>query len=348
MKPTSRLILALALATSTVSRAQDAAPAATLTDQQVNTIMQQLKELEKTIEQQRGGSLASIIQKINAGAASDAAAMNFFEECEKVLIERQDIDRGEARKREQAAERQNERRTDTKKENGQDQGDFATAVRLQLRYLALTLEAHETKDIEKMVPKLTAFVGEVLSNAEKLKGRAGQFLAQAIGGGGGGGRGAGGGGGGERSPFVAALQIERYLDAEHWSHRPLDFGDQCDKTVFPILREKKKSELAAQWDARINNEAALRKVTQSEAEFALWGQNELPTIRWARARDLFANSDKPLFGMRDMIEVIRTSPGHADATSWLAELKNLVARNAPGAQSEPGVPPAGTAPNPGQ
>ena len=43
-----------------------------------------------------------------------------------------------------------------------------------------------------------------------------------------------------------------------------------------------------------------------------------------------------------MIEVIRGAPAHADAPSWLSELKSLVARNAPGAQSEPGVtaPPA--------
>ena len=340
MKPPSRLLLALALATSPVARAQEAAPSTALTDQQVTTIMQQLKELEKAIEQQRGGSLAAIIQKIHAGAASDAAAMNLFQECEKILIERQDIDRGEARKREQAAERQNDRRMETK-DQGQEQGDFAAAVRLQLRNPALTLEAHESEDIEKMIPKLTAFVAEVVSSADKLKGRAGQFLSQALGGGGGGGRGGGGGG----SPFVAALQIERYLDPEHWSNRPLDFGDQWEKTILPVVRAKKKSELAAQWDARVNNEAAYRKASQSEAEYALWGQNELPAIRWARARDLFTNSDKPLFGMRDMIEVIRSSPAHPDATGWLSELKNLVARNAPGAQSEPGVPPAGTTPS---
>jgi hypothetical protein len=331
----TRLLLATLMLTGALA-AQEAAPSGTaLSDQQVANILKQLEELEKSVEQQRGSSLAGILKKINTGASSDAAAMSLYEECEKVLIERQDIDRGEARRREDALERQNERRTETKKEAGQEQGDFAMAVRLQLRYLALALEAHETQDVEKLIPKLNAYVAEVVAGAEKLKGRAGQFLSRPLGGGGGRGMG--------ESPFVEALQLHRYLDSEAWSMRPLDFGDMWEKTIFPVMRAKKKSELAAQWDACINNEGAFRKASGSEQEFLLWGQTELPSKKWKRAQDLYLNGDKPLYAMKDMMDTIRSAPSHPDSTKWLKELRAIVARNAPGAATEPGVttpPPA--------
>lgn len=81
------------------------APRATLTADQATNVLKQLAELERTILQQRGTNLGSVIQKLRTAASSDAAAISFIEDCDKLVnVERKDADREEARKIEQKAE----------------------------------------------------------------------------------------------------------------------------------------------------------------------------------------------------------------------------------------------------
>ena len=51
------------------------APRATLTADQATNVLKQLAELERTILQQRGTNLGSVIQKLRTAASSDAAAI---------------------------------------------------------------------------------------------------------------------------------------------------------------------------------------------------------------------------------------------------------------------------------
>ncbi|MBX7207374.1 MAG: hypothetical protein K1X78_03590 [Verrucomicrobiaceae bacterium] len=346
MNTRSHLHLAALLGLCVPLSAQDPAPKPappTLTQQQVDTIVKQLADVEKAIAQQRGANLGAIIQKLRAGTASDAAALSLYEDCEKLIADRRALTRDEKKTREEQVKKQAERNKESTAKEVKEDGDFGLAVRFQLRYLVLSLEAHEAKEIDKMLPELTSYIQDVVAASDKLRGRAGAYLAGSLrgGGGGGGGRGGrGGGGGGGGNPFVPAFQIGDYLDGQRWSLEPVDFGAMWEKTILPVFREKKKSELGAQWDARIAAEAGFKKGSISDAELSLWQQNEVPDIKWAKLQDLFANGDKPVNAMADMLAMIRDNPGHPNSPKWLEEFKRMVASATPGAvPSTPGAAP---------
>jgi hypothetical protein len=301
-----------------------------LTEQQIAAVTKQLEELEKTIANLRGNTLGSALERLRKGAASDAAALALYAECEKeVNIERKELSREEERRQKEQMERQAERNKETKDED--ENGDFGTAVRLQLQYLILSLEASNAKDVGPLLPKLRTYVQDVVTNAEKLKGRAGGYLS----GGGGGGRRGGGGGGG--NPIISALRLERYLTAENWSASPTSFQQIWSSTILPYVAEKKPEELAAQWDACVSAEVAYRQGTMPAPEFEIWKTEELPMLRWRSLQYLYANAPEKIKTLGAMLELIKSIPGHPSAVSWLQEFRTLVT---PAPAGEPAEKPA--------
>lgn len=337
MSNLTRFSLLFAFSVAAPAIAQDPSPKPAppaLTQQQVDSIVKQLADIEKEIAEKRGGNITTIIQKLRAGAASDAAALALYEDCETLNADRRALTRDDKKAREDQIKRQADRNKDNKATVVKEEGDFGTAVRLQLRYLALTLQAHETKDMETLLPELASYIQDVVANAEKLKGRAGAYLGAPLraGGGAGGRR----GGGQDGNPFIAAFQLDHYMDNNaKWSMEPLQFGDIFDKAVFPIYREKKKSELGTQWDARMSAEAGLRKGSVSDAEYAIWQQTALLDIKWRKLKDLYAHGDKPVDAMAQMLSMIRENPSHPASPDWLDEFRGIVAAAVPGTAPTP-------------
>lgn len=287
-------------------------PAPKLTETQVATIMKQLTELETQIHQMRGSTLSSVLQKLRTAVSSDQAAMSLYLECETLVSLRKEVDKAEARRREEAMQKNLERKGSGG--NAKDQGDFASAVRLQLQYLILTLEAHESsdEDLPKMVTKVQGYLQEVVAAAPKLKGQALNYLRAPL------------GGGGRGNPIIEAFQLDRYLNRKGWSNRPLDFGDIYIQTIFPAAEEANKEALPGLYDARISAEAAFRQESMFEPEFVLWKQNELPALYWQRAVYLFEKGPTPINAMADMLKLIKEYPSHADAPNWLKDLRKRV------------------------
>ncbi|MDZ4289180.1 MAG: hypothetical protein U0984_14535 [Prosthecobacter sp.] len=350
MKPTALSLLFIAL--PALISAQTATPAASppgqsvkLTDVQVNNVLAKLKELEKQIAEMRGTNLSSILQKLREGIASDQAALKLYLDCDALVNSaRKEESKTEARMREEQMKKSLERKGGNGGDKNED-GDFAMAVRFQIQYLIMTLEAHEAKEEEfdKMVPKLQAYIAEVIAAAPKIKGRALQQMNQTLGGGGGGGgRRGGGGGGGGGNPIIEAFQLDRYLAVPKWTNRPLDFAGMYSLTILPIAEEKDKNLLPGLWDARINAEGVFRKESMFAPEFELWTKNELPELRWERAKYLTEKGPDPVSAMAEMLKLIADNPGHANAPAWLQELRVMVNSAAPVPASE-GLPkPAGT------
>lgn len=282
-------------------------PSVALTPEQIAMITKQLTELEGQIDKMRNDTLGSVLQKLRAAVGSDAAALALYTDCEKLVnVERKELDRDEAKRAAERIEREKERRgTDEK-----DQGDAAMAIRLQLQYLILTLEAHEAKNRATLIPKLQAYIQDVLANAPKLKGRAfGQL---------------GGDLRGDRNPIVAAFQIQRYLQTEKWTTRPADIAGMWTQTIFPWYLDNKPSELSTLWDNRLTAEATLLKAIMPEAEYALWLQNEYPALRWDRAEYLVMKGPTPVNALADMLKLIKEFPGHPDAPKWLKSMRAYV------------------------
>lgn len=281
-------------------------PAISLTPQQVELITKQLADLEKQIQDLRGSTLSTVMQKLRSAVASDAAALNLLLDSEKLVnVDRKDLDKTEERQRKEQMDRNAERRSDKKTED-QD-GDMGTAARLHIQYMILTLEARETKPADRsaLIPKLTAYIQDLVANAEKLKGRSGQLLNREVSG----------------SVVAQAFQIERFLQGGgDWAGRPLDLGGMWERFILPHVKEEKPDGLAAQLDARISAETALRKGMMPEPEFMIWGQQELPGLKWQRANYLLRNGPTPLNALKDMLDHIKANPGHPDAPRWVAEM----------------------------
>jgi hypothetical protein len=336
MKPTTLSLLLTALPLLTLAQAPTPAPGSSpppateaapkLTEAQVSTVLKQLADLEKDIQQRRGTNLSGILAKLRAAMASDQEAESLFIECDKVVnSERKDEKKAEGRKREEETKNALERKG-SKGGNGaaaREDGDFYLAVRLYIHYLVLTLEAHEAKEEEfkKMVPKLQAYIAQVLEAAPKLKGRAYGYLMS--GGSGGAGR------GGNANVIVEAFLLDRYLQVQKWTNRPLDFGGMYSKTILPLAEEDNKDLLPGLYDARINAEGTFRKEQMFEAEYALWIKNELPALRWQRANYLYEKGPSALTAMGDMLKLIKDHPDHPDAPSWVKELRSRVNDSSP-------------------
>lgn len=294
-----------------------APPKPTLTPEQAKNVLKQLDDLERSILAQRGTSLGGIIQKIRTASSSDAAALNFVTDCEKLVnVERKDGDRQDAKRIEQRKEA--EKRPESKKDTEKD-GDHTTALRLCLEYLALTLEANESKEIDKMIPKLLAFHQAVMSQAKKLHGAAGEMLMRPVGGGG------GRRGEGEVGSVVQAYLLDAYLKPEGWPRSPGDIIDSYDKLVLQHARAKEKDKIASLWDTGLEHEAAFRKERMPEGEYNVWLQQEYPRLRWKRADDLTNNGSNPVLGLAEELKVIKEFPNHPDSPSWVKAMRSMIA-----------------------
>lgn len=342
MKPS--LLLALLAVTVSALPAQEAAPGApaaapapmakpSLTPDQVSNVLKQLAELEKTILQARSTSLGSIVQKLHSAASSNAAAINFVEDCDTLVnVDRKDGDKKDELRIKQKAEQA--KRGETKQQEDKD-GDHATGLRLCLEYLALSLEAHEAKDIATMIPKVQAFHQTLLEQGKKLKGRTGDLIMQPVarGGGGGGARRGGGGGNIDVGVVIEAYQLAPYLRTQDWPAEPGNIIGMYDKVILKAVREKKPVELAAAWDGALNIEASFRKERLAEGDFTVWQQNEYPNLRWQRATDLVQSGGNPVGGMAEMLKVIKEFPNHASSPTWVGELRRLVTPESTGTPS---------------
>lgn len=315
-------------ATAPAAETTPAAEKPKLTEAQVNNVLSQLKDLEKTILNQRGTTLSSILAKLNDAVASDQSAIKFFTDCD-VLVnsERKEASKAEARQRAEMVERNMERKSKAGASADDEEGDTALALRFGLRYLILTLEAHEAKDedFKKMVPKLQAYITDLVASAPKLKGRAMNTLNRVCGG---------------NSPVIQAFELDRYLTRPHWNRNPTDFGGMYDQTLLFVAKTESPESMATLWDSRINNEAAFRKEQMAEPEYLLWVKNEVPALRWERATFLYDDGPSAIAGMADMLKVIKEFPAHADAPSWVQQLRTSVnASSATPATSDPSATP---------
>lgn len=301
------------------------APKPALTPEQVEKVLKQLDELEKSILASRGSTLGGIIAKLHAAAASDAAAINFLTDCDKLVnVERKDGDRKDAKQidKKKEAEKREPRGADADKD-----GDFGTGLRLCLEYLALTLEVRDLKDLSTAIPKITAFHQNILSRGKKIKGKAGEMLMQAVGTGGGGAAAGGRRGGGpvEMRVVIEAYQLDQFIRRPNWPLVPGDIIDMYNKVIIENARQNKKEDMATLWDTALNTEASIRKLRLADGEFSVWEQSTYPNLRWQRATDLASNGPNPVTGMAEMLKVIKDYPNHPNSPDWVRQLRSMVA-----------------------
>jgi hypothetical protein len=294
-----------------------AAVAATLKPEQIANVLKQLEELEKSALNQRGSTLGGMIQKIRSAASSDAAALGLIRDCDELVnVTRKSNDREAKEEAERRAEAQKRREENREQDDVEKQGDPVLALRLALEYLALSLEANESKDLALMVPKLGGYHKSLIASASKLKGESGEMLMRPIG---------AERGGRSVGIVVAAFQLEPYLSQSDWPSRPGDILEHYEKVMLKLARQDHKDKVGELWETAITMEGSFRKERLFEGEFAIWSEQAVPTLRWRRAQDLLAHSSTPVTGLSEMLAVIKANPHHASAPQWIIELRSYVA-----------------------
>lgn len=183
---------------------------------------------------------------------------------------------------------------------------FVQGLIVQLRYLALTCEAAQGKDLRDLFPQILAYVDSLSQLSEHPSPQ----LLQGVNG----------------SIFARAYRIEDLLQksSEHWEMVPINVPGIYEKTVLPYLRDKNPENLMMAWDRRITQEtqmarfyAALeekggnrdqrrdserrsQQLQQGRAggvvrayDAAVFEEETLPRLLWNRMRDMALYVDAP-------------------------------------------------------
>lgn len=311
------------------------APQVILTPAQTANILKQLEQIESQIGQGRTSILSAALTKFRAAMGSANDALGLYLDCIKLEdFERKDLkqtdfmdwrDKNEARLKDE---------------------DFTTGLLLQLEYLVMTIQAQDVSEISKMGPMVTALQAFIAKEIAAIQNTtkhtaSGAVEAKDNGKGGGGGRqgggrqgGGGGGPGGQlasmlrqsvkNTEFSKAYLLEDHLTRRDWQYAPLDVGGIYSSIIFPYYLSEKPTELAAQWDARINADMAIHKAMRSETEFAIYFKEENPRLQWAKNNFLVTNNVNAVNALADLLKVIRDNPSHPDAASWLGDFRQLV------------------------
>lgn len=256
------------------------------------------------------------IQAYRDAMVSNEAAIEFYLKCiEKVNFEDQQkkaIDFREWKRKE----------TDRLSEAG-----FRLALRYQLRWLVLTLQAaSENADQAAIAETARTVVDALFLDAEQL-GPHEQTLSQAV----------------TSSVFAQAYEISG-LEKDTFPLSPTALEQIYEKVVFPSLRTPARLEfLRAAWIRRIQQEgikvehwsaparggakrngqeAAARP--DNSAAVAEFTAETLPKLQWDMEMDLFSNGDEGGAAKR-MLAHIEKYISHESAREWSEEFKTLLA-----------------------
>ena len=203
-----------------------------LTSADREALLDQLDSLRDAVDTRNDARFAQAISAYRAAMASDANTVEFYLKCvEKVEYtdtKRKARDFRDWKKKEDA--------------NLKKPG-FRRALRHQLRWLTLSLEAaSSTSDQKTILSKAKAIVSDVFEDLELMADQERVLNQSAV-----------------ASVFAKAYDIDG-TKAEGWPSSPMDLKSLYDDLFLPPLREDSNlTELRAMWLKRIDQELAIRE-----------------------------------------------------------------------------------------
>ena len=241
---------------------------------------------------------------------------------------------------------------------------FLQGVHLQLEYLVITMQNQDAKDMGPAIGILKTFMSQELnaviastkhnqsgavsavvkpSTAQKqpTRGRPNNnnaqpprdmnnevvhFISEPV----------------RTSEFAKAYLLEDVLNREGWEYVPVNFGGIFRNTIFPYIREKKPSDLASNWDLRMDLEFNYHQAILSNTEYTVYWAEKRPERLWEKAKDLFTSNIQPASAVRDMVKVVQDYPTHPHAVEWITSLRELMNQTHPAVLPTPAAtePPA--------
>lgn len=284
-------------------------------------LLESLEKIRETADSKVDARFRVAIAAYREAMGTDETAIEFYLKCiEKVNF----LDQ----------ERKNADFRDWKRKEGDrlsDQG-FRLALRYQLRWLILTLQASSDKaDLKALAGDAQEMVDSVFRDAAKLEGQA-QTLSQPV----------------TSTIFARAYEIGA-LENDKWPASPIQLEAVYGQIIFPQMRGPARIDsLRAAWIKRIQQEGIKEESlagnggrrngqggprTQDPDHFAT---ETLPELQWQMEMDLFRNGDESGAALR-MLAHIEKHLAHKSAKQWGEQFKNLLSPKPAAPAAEPGA-----------
>ena len=311
-----------------------------LSPDQTSLLLQRIAKLGEEFDHTKKEVLTSAQSRISTAAASEGAAVEFYLACFKLI----NLDRRPVVPGEKAPDA-----NDTSwRENileGMKDTNVPAALRVQLAWLALAIEAAQAEDRDPLLPRLRSLVKEalVVLQTPKEGDEEKQRRVVAVVGGRdareqyrqGQKRGPGRGSDAEGilsqsvmgSLFARAYNLNSYVDRDAtWPSSPLDFAAVYEQTLIPVARGNKKAELPALWDEYIAVMAALQRLRSEEVDFLMWGQTQGKSLQWKKNIDLLRAGVNASVASDELLKLIKENPAHPSIGAWVKELTEFAAK----------------------
>lgn len=274
------------------------------------TLLERLEKIRETADSTADSRFRNAISAYRAAMASNDAAIDFYLQCEeKVNFEDLKKDGGDFR--------------DWKRKNSDkfSDKDFRTALRQQLRWLVMTLEAASNEtDLDVLAPKASEAVDSIVSQAEDLHRHRDLLKANVTG-----------------TVFAKAYDLNT-VKVENWPLSPVPIQAVYDQVILPPLRYPNTTEsLRTAWTKRITQELLLLdlwsgrpgeklKAGEHSPQYEKFAQNGLPKLQWESEVDIFKAGDQRGAAVR-MLAHIEKYMAHESAPKWAEEFVGLLQPN---------------------
>ncbi len=275
-----------------------------LTELDRELLVEKLQEIQNNSNATVKGRLATAIAAFKGAVGSDAAAHELYLKCiEKVRFQ------DEARKTREFREWKKRHKDRT------DSPGFRRALRHQLNWLILGLEAANNKTAQdKMGSKVIAVLEAILGQAAVLKDQQRRLQLPVF-----------------DSVFAIASNVNGEA-AEGWPEAPLKVTEIYENIVLPPLRTSETlPQLKKGWMKRIEQEGLLLEAWTDEGSagkdrkpaFEKWLLQGRYDLMWQMEVDLFNAGDQRGAALR-MLEILKEHLNHKNAPKWIEQFKRLV------------------------
>ncbi len=305
-------------------------------------VLEKVKKMQAEYDAMKREVTNSALSRYEGASASEGAALEFFLSCQKIIKDRTpDIETPEQDAKNAKADRA---KLKQQMESYQEAPGRATALKTQLEYLVLTIQAPGLKDRGTLVSKVRDMVGKamnvvktyaapnvdpvkrvapIVSGKGRVKMPTAQYkdkeeerarrditrtMKQGVMG----------------TPFAEAYNLTNYFKpADNWSDSPLDLNGIYLNFVLPWYKENKRGDLNQVWDEYLGHELALHRCEQDDFAFATWGVTGYKNLLWKKWMDLLVYGMNRSLALDELAKMVKENPSHPDVENWINDLARV-------------------------
>jgi hypothetical protein len=291
--------------------------AAPLTQADREALLDDLEKMREAADSRVDERYRTALNSFRSAMSSSEKALELYLNC----VEKVDFE-------EQKKTNQEFREWKRKEEGRLSRPAFRTALRYQLSWLVLTLQANSKKpDRPKLLADAATSLSALFADAKELA-KEQKTLEEEV----------------TSTVFARAYKVE-HAKAEKWPLSPVAIDKIFNDILLPPLRNPERlPALKEAWLRRIQLETLKREFWSGggqgtngpesgpNPETTKFLTDERPKLQWEMEKDLFKSGDESGAAVR-MLAHIQNNLTHPSAREWGQEFKTLLAPDAPAAKA---------------